>query len=668
MSRLKNTTSYSGVHHVINPEGNAGNYIGLSDNLPIVMNSNDVKRSWNILYTMDNCLNQCQKGFLGGLESTVDEIVVEPMEKDGIVLETTLRKSLKGLFEIGDGKGCKDDSYVKWKQPLMNDVETPLGTCQQTVGENIRPAYYSMNGIYNQVYDGWKSRTAVSTWHFESVVPFVLQSMVISNLNDKFKTRLLSVVVDGETLVKDYYVNPDNFAKSYINISEELRKESNNLDIETSQSFYPPEELSGVGFAEVQITAETRYIQQDSLYKVFLIKSSEGVVDVLVSNRSTPILPEGFTQYTFVRNITTSFDRVELVPTYGNVLKFHTELYPTVITINGVVKTVKKINNLTVNWNDEELTHYFVSIDENGNSYATLADRDITSFLMMKDDVPTIIVGEIVCENGMIKTVQQYPCNFNMQYRYHNAGAYYETIPTNSITFPNPLSYEPSHNDVVLKCIKENHGYPVGTIIPTKTTTGGLSVSPVQIQKSYDITIGNMDESYSNVQGVHLSSNRVFPGRVSKITLPETTYHNYITSGDYYMHVIKYNDDGTIREIVSSVDPVYNDEHEKVYTFENLILNRSSISFYLTAGEEHPEGYNSDIYFRVYASNIGTTNDWFVFNNTKHNSYITTMTFTYENLKSNIVVTVPIFDVKTPTGESFELDPNDWNMVVRLNK
>lgn len=456
MVRLKNTTGFRNVDDMVSPEHNAGNYIGMINNRPIIIDKDDVKRSLNTLYTMDNCLNQCQNNFIepsgfviGGTTFTVDANTY-----DEITLDEPMTKSIIGLFERGDGNGCKDNSYMTWNQPVMDDVETDLGKCHQTLGTNVQPAYWAMNGIFNDANDGWKSSSEVSQWTFESKIPFIISSIVFTNTTDNYKTRLLNISTDNKQLFKEYYVNKDNIGKSYISIDSKVRDESNVLNIKTLMSFYN----QGVGFNEIVINAQTRYIQQDTEYKVFVIEDEDGNVDVLASSYDEPELPEGFIKYAFVKTIRTMYNKIQFASEYGDTLIFHTEKYPAVITKNGTITYLYNIQPLSVTWNDALPTKYYVYVDENGNTSA--------STQLVND----IILCEITCQKGYIINVKQYFCNDNGLFRYNESTL--KIIETQVIQNYNyDIVADDLSNitsvDCVLKCMRANNGYEVGAILNT---------------------------------------------------------------------------------------------------------------------------------------------------------------------------------------------------------
>ena len=456
MVRLKNTTGFRNVDDMISPENNAGRYIGMQNNRPLAIS--DIRKTFNILYTMDNCLNQCQRNFIetAGFVAGGKTFTVEPNTYDEITLTEPIVKTIDGLFERGNNNGCKDNSYATWNQPVLSDVETDLGKCSQTLGTNVQPAYWAMNGIFNDADDGWKSSTEISQWTFEAKIPFIVGSIVFTNTTDAYKTRLLTVTTSNKVLYREYYVNVDNVGKSYITIDSKLRDESNILNIKTLKSFYN----QGVGFNEIVINGFTRYIQQNDTYNVFVIEDEEGNVDVLVSSYDEPELPEGFIKYAFVKKIRTEYDKIELSPVYGDRINFHTEEYPIVITKNGNVEYITEIDQLVVDWYDNEPTIYYVSVDSNGHTEASTTKPS------------DIILAEITCYKGNIVSVNQYACNDNGLFRYNE-----RTLRTIS---EKPISNY--HYDIetdltgivsvecVLKCLKINNGYAVGDVIPTSLT------------------------------------------------------------------------------------------------------------------------------------------------------------------------------------------------------
>lgn len=480
MVRLKNTTGFRNVDDIISPENNAGRYIGMQNNRPLAIN--DIRKTFNILYTMDNCLNQCQRKFIEskGFVASGKTFTVEPNTYGDIILNKPITKTIDGLFEKGDNKGCKDNSYSKWNQPVMNDVETSLGICHQTIGNNVQPAFWAMNGIFNDIDDGWKSNTEISQWTFEGKMPFIVNSIVFTNTTDAYKTRLLTITTDKKVLYREYYVNVDNVGKSYINIDDKLRDESNILNIKTLKSFYN----QGVGFNEIVINGFTRYIQQNDTYNVFVIEDEYGYVDILVSSYDEPELPDGFIKYEFIKTIKTSYDKIELEAVYGDELIFHTEEYPAVITINGSVKYVNDIQPLKINWYDNNPTKYYVTLDENGNTEA------------LPNKSEHIIIAEITCLKGFIIDVYQYACNDNGLFRYNE-----RTLKTISQIPLSNYSYDieadlsnVSAVDCVLKCKKINNGYEVGTILQTnfKPIINGnhilLTTNDIKITSKFDAT------------------------------------------------------------------------------------------------------------------------------------------------------------------------------------
>ena len=326
MVRLKNTTSWKSVDDILEPK-EKGDYVGMYSNRPVIVNRDEFLTRISSIKCQDNCLNSCSSPFIipFGLIGESETITIDPMKVGNIELKDTITKSLRGLFQEGNNNGCKDETYSKWNQPIMDYYKTNLGECSQTSGTMINEAWKAMNGVFNAKEDGWKSEGSTTTWQFKSVIPFIIESIIFTNTDDEYKSKLITIQTDTDTLRTDYYMNVDNLGKSYLLIEPSKRKESDTLNIVSSNY------NNKGGFNEVEINALTKYVQQDSAYNVFLISDGQKV-DVLLSYDEKPILPEGFTEYEFVKTFYTAQDTIALEATYGDRLKFNTEEIPATIT------------------------------------------------------------------------------------------------------------------------------------------------------------------------------------------------------------------------------------------------------------------------------------------------------------------------------------------------
>lgn len=448
MVRLRNTTSWKSVDDMLEAKY-AGDFVGIKNDRPVIINRDEALIRLSNIEVMNNCLNSCASPFIipYGLVGESETITIDPMTIGNITLKTPLTKSLRGLFQEGNNNGCKDESYGKWEQPLMESPSNNLGECLQINGTVVNQAWKAMNGIFNAKDDGWKSQGAVTTWQFKSVNPFILQSIVFTNTDDDYKSKLLTVRTDRDVLRRDYYMNVDNLGKSYLDIEEKNRKESNTLNIDSTNY------NNKGGFNEVEINALTKYVQQDSEYYVFLIKGGEKV-DLLLSYNDEPILPEGFTEYEYVKSIRTAKDKIALVATYGDKIQFNTDEMPVTITKDGVTKSFRGIDTLTIDNNDVGKYYIYLKMDE--TAYYSNEETD------------DIKVGEIFVKNHNIVSLTQYPCNYNGQYAYTNATLkLFEEDAVSNYTYQIEHGLSDTSNytvDAYLKCFKADNGYVKGDI------------------------------------------------------------------------------------------------------------------------------------------------------------------------------------------------------------
>ena len=446
MVRLKNTTSWKSVDDILEPK-EKGDYVGMSNNRPVIVNRDEFLTRISSIKCQDNCLNSCSSPFIipFGLIGESETITIDPMKVGNIELKETITKSLRGLFQEGNNNGCKDETYSKWNQPIMDYYETNLGECSQTSGIMINEAWKAMNGVFNAKEDGWKSEGLTTTWQFKSVIPFIIESIIFTNTDDEYKSKLITIQTDSDTLRADYYMNVDNLGKSYLLIEPSKRKESDTLNIVSSNY------NNKGGFNEVEINALTKYVQQDSSYNVFLISDGQKV-DVLLSYDEKPILPEGFTEYEFVKTVYTAQDAIALEATYGDRLKFNTEEMPATITKDSQHYVISDIDDIVID--SEDAGKYYIYLSTDGQAYYDNTQRD------------DIKIGEIFVKNHNIVKLIQYPCNYNGEYAYTNATLKLfeeDAISNYSYQIEHGLGDTSNwHLEALLKCFKEDNSYSKG--------------------------------------------------------------------------------------------------------------------------------------------------------------------------------------------------------------
>lgn len=531
---MANKVNHIYVEGLLPLEGNSGKFIGIKNNTLISQTRDELLYNLDISPFVSFCLNSCQDNFLSpyGFVAENDTISLYPLtiqDSSGKVilkLNEKITKSINGLFEEGNNKGCKDNSYIKWQQPLLNSENTDLGECKQTVGTNVEPAYKIMDGINNNY---WLSSSPVSTVYFKSVIPFIIESIILVNTNVSNRTRNLNIKTDTKTLISNYFCNADANAQNYINIEKENRTESQILNIETLSTFLGNE----VGFNEIIINAKTRYIQQNTKYNVFLISDeNQSKMDVLVSSSSEPILPEGYVYYAFIQEVKTKTQSQSFVSSLGNDLHFETTNFPAKIT-NDKNQTVilTDINYIKFeNSNSSNIIKYNIYIKLDGTAYARTQEYykcrydfpenpengDVVSIIKNADleayefngedwvefnDVP---VGEVYRYQNRTIFINQFPCNNNF---------YIKSIDNNIWSqeelYVSNRNYIYNHNlnienikeykcDCSLICIETDNNYSVGDvalvispIIPFLTkNTIGLKISTISaIDKTLGTTI-----------------------------------------------------------------------------------------------------------------------------------------------------------------------------------
>lgn len=537
---MANKVNHIYVEGLLPLEGNSGKFIGIKNNTLTAQSRDELLYNLDISPFVSFCLNSCEDNFLSpyGLVAENDSISIYPMtiqdSTGNVILNLTekITKSINGLFEEGNNKGCKDNSYIKWQQPLLNSEITELGECKQTVGTNVEPAYQIMDGINNNY---WLSSTPASTVYFKSIIPFIAESIILVNTNTSNRTRNLNISTDTKTLVSNYFCNADANAQNYINIEKENRTESQILNIQTLSAFLGNE----VGFNEIIINAKTRYIQQNTKYNVFLISNEDQTkMDILISSLSEPILPENYVYYAFIQEVKTKAQSKSFVSSLGNDLYFETTNFPAKITnAKNQTALLENINYIQFeNVDSSNIIKYNIYLKLDGTAYARTqeyykcyyefpenpTEGDVISIIKNANieayefngtewvefnDVP---VGEVYRYQNRTIFINQFPCNNNF---------YIKSIDNNIWSqeelYVSNRNYIYSHNlnienikeykcDCSLICIENDNNYSVGDcalvtspIIPFFNKTNiGLKIT----------TISALDKSTGSV--INLSQNK----------------------------------------------------------------------------------------------------------------------------------------------------------------
>lgn len=152
---MGNLLKHEFVEGLVPLENNGGNFVCIKNNELISQNINDLRRDLNTSPKYQYSINSCPKNFIKpyGFVAENETITIQPTSvKDStnsvdIVLKEKIVKKINGLFEQGNLKGCKDDSYTSWKQPILNSDSNDLISCIQIEGTNKNPAYHLMDGI-----------------------------------------------------------------------------------------------------------------------------------------------------------------------------------------------------------------------------------------------------------------------------------------------------------------------------------------------------------------------------------------------------------------------------------------------------------------------------------------------------------------------------------------
>lgn len=256
-----------------------------------------------------------------------------------------------GQFEKGDGKGCKDESYTKWQQPIMNGEYSPWGRCYSTQGtiEAAVPTalpWKAMDG--NRLPDssfGVSFQSIPSNWIYRNNTPFIVDGLSLFNRHTAINnsTKMINIYSDesmNNLLVGGFICNVDGFyTGDYVTIPTNKQTETDSIVIQM---------LSGyvnqiVGFNEINILARTKYIQPRTKYNVFLISDSNNSnVDVILSTNSEPIMPIGYKdgKFALVTQIQTDPIYPKFTPSFGNEIKFNTQDIPLTITNHKGITSV----------------------------------------------------------------------------------------------------------------------------------------------------------------------------------------------------------------------------------------------------------------------------------------------------------------------------------------
>lgn len=511
-----NKVFHRNVEGLVPLKNNDGKFITVQKNVLGARNISEVIESLNISTRLPFTVNACTKNFLipYGLTTKDDTLTIHPMtvkdsNGDKIVVLNSIVKTVNGLFEEGNNKGCKDDSYEKWKQPIMNAERTPLGRCYQASGTMISYPYHMMDGILNTDNNSWIASTN-SNWIFTSVNPFIIDSMILINTKVSHRTRYINIYTsenNSNLLINNYFCSPDADAQNYINIPSKDRVESNTINIETLSTFSGEE----VGFNEIIINAKTRYIQQDSSYKVFVIANDDqSKIDVMVSCNDEPILPEGFTRYAYVEDIQTKQESKNLVVSYGNDLGFDDYTYPVTLTdykYNTAVlqNTIKPIKFKDIKLKSIVKHTVYMSLD--GKAYTRTQEYyknasefpenpvkgDVVALTKYADieayefdgekwvefnDIP---VGEVYRYNKKSLYIYQYPCNNNFYIKSVDNKVWMSEhlfTPASVFAIPHDLNIKNISEykcDCIMVCVKAYGGYLPNEIVAETTLVPELT-------------------------------------------------------------------------------------------------------------------------------------------------------------------------------------------------
>lgn len=501
-----NKVFHRNVEGLVPLKDNGGKFITVQKNVLGTRNISEVIESLNISTRLPFTVNACAKNFLipYGLTTMDDTLTIHPMtvkDSDGNKIEVlnSIVKTVNGLFEEGNNKGCKDDSYEKWKQPIMNAERTPLGRCYQASGTMISYPYYMMDGILNTDNNSWVASTN-SNWVFTSVNPFIMDSMILINTKVSHRTRYINIYTSENSsnlLINNYFCSPDADAQNYINIPSKDRVESNTINIETLSTFSGEE----VGFNEIIINAKTRYVQQDSSYKVFVIANDDqSKIDVMVSCNDEPILPEGFTRYAYVEDIQTKQESKNLVVSYGNDLGFDDYTYPVTLTNHKYESYVCQNRIKPIKFKDiklKSIVKHTVYMSLYGNAYTRTQEYyknasefpenpvkgDVVALTKYADieayefdgekwvefnDIP---VGEVYRYNKKSLYIYQYPCNNNFYIKSVDNKVWISEhlfTPTSVFAIPHDLNITNVSDykcDCIMVCVKANAGYLPGEMV-----------------------------------------------------------------------------------------------------------------------------------------------------------------------------------------------------------
>lgn len=496
---MSNKAKYENIEGLVPLKNNKNKFIGIKENKLFALSQDELADKINVSPLQSFSVNSRPKNLIkfGGLYAESKTISINPtaisISTDNGLKEINIKekitKSINGLFEEGNNKGCKDDTFIDWKQPILTSSSSNLLRCIQTQGTQLEDAYHLFNGINE---DNWTSSTINSEIVIDNIIPIKIDSMILINTNVNNRTKNINISLNNNEIISNYICNSNADAHNYINISnnEEITK----ITLNTSSTYSD----NIVGFNKMLINAKTRYIQQNTVYHAFIIVSEDlSKIDVLLSSLMNPILPNGFKYFVYYDDIKTKNDNIEFVESYGKYLEFNYDNFAMKIT-NDNNETIEISNtnsqiNIPSKLENNKLYVYNIFVKLNGEIYIlnntyykglydfpqNPNEDDIVSIIKNSqikayqyknnnwiefNDVP---LGIIYFYNNKIINYELYPCNNNFYIKNIDNNIWIEEV-----NYQSNESYKIKHNlyidnltdykcDCRAICIHENNGYKV---------------------------------------------------------------------------------------------------------------------------------------------------------------------------------------------------------------
>lgn len=507
---MRNKAKYTRIIGMLDPHGNAKNFIGMKDGALTTMTQWDFIETVDIGQRVPFSINSCSNDFIKpyGVYAYNNTITVNPLELEDssgqvvLSLKETISKTT-ALFAEGNNNGCKDGSYGRWHQPRMTSETTPYGRCYYSTGATPsadQMPWKASDGILDNTANEWLVTSTNVDWIFTDTEPFIVETLYLHNTEIENRSRDVDIFVNANInnkVLENYFCNPDAYATSVVNIPKENRVESTSIGVLVKTAF------SGttVGFNEIEIRAKTKYVQPDTFYNVFLIGNEDlSKIDVIISENQAPMMPTGFENgyYALISHVQTDPIYKTFRTSLSNGVEFNMSERPLTIT-NCLGETAVINGDLDVlTFDDEDLINekiYTIYCKMTGEVYATTAkfyknvkalptvgnagevafvtgenaegkayQHNGTTWVEF-EDVP---LGQVYRHNNQTDRIVQFPCNNNFLLKCldNEVWIHKESIQANyNYVIPHGLNIENTyeyHCDCQLLCINADGGYLPG--------------------------------------------------------------------------------------------------------------------------------------------------------------------------------------------------------------